>query len=81
MPNEWLLKKFKKKKKKKKKKRNKTQKMWSEKEKKEKKKKRWTIRTLFIFISVTFEFGTNACFLLYHFVEIVLLKILLLSST
>ena len=46
-----------------------------------KKKKRWTIRTLFIFISVTFEFGTDACFLLYYFVEIVLLKILLLSST
>ena len=45
------------------------------------KKKRWTIRTLFIFISVTFEFGTDACFLLYYFVEIVLLKILLLSST
>ena len=37
------------------------QKMWSEKEKKNKnkKKKRWTIRTLFIFISVTFEFGTD----------------------
>ena len=45
------------------------------------KKKRWTIRTLFIFSSVTFEFGTDACFLLYYFVEIVLLKILLLSST
>ena len=30
--------------------------MWSEKEKKMKKKKRWTIRTPFIFISVTFEF-------------------------
>ena len=50
---------------------------------KKKNKKRWTIRTLFIFIfiSVTFEFGTDACFLLYYFVEIVLLKILLLSST
>ena len=46
-----------------------------------KKQKRWTIRTLFIFISVTFECGTGACFLLYYFVEIVLLKILLLSST
>ena len=49
--------------------------------KKWKKKNRWTIRTLFIFISVTFKFGTDACFLLYYFVEIVLLKILLLSST
>ena len=49
--------------------------------KKWKKRKRWTIRTLFISISVTFEFGTDACFLLYYFVEIVLLKILLLSST
>ena len=68
--------------KKKKKNRKKNQKMWSEKEKKMKKnKKRWTIRTLFIFISVTFQFGTDACFLLYYFVEIVLLKILLLSST
>ena len=46
-----------------------------------KKKKRRTIRTLFIFISMTFEFGTDACFLLHYFVEIVLLKILLLSST
>ena len=51
------------------------------KRKKMKKKKRWIIRTLFIFISVTFEFGTDVCFLLYYFVEIVLLKILLLSST
>ena len=68
--------------KKRKKKKKKNWKMWSEKEKKKKKKKtRWTIRTLFIFISVTFEFGTDACFLLYCFVEIVLLKILLLSST
>ena len=48
---------------------------------KKKKSKRRTIRTLFIFISVTFELGTDACFLLYYFVEIVLLKILLLSST
>ena len=67
-------------KKKKKKKEKKNQKMWSEKEKKMK-KKGWTIRTVFIFISVTFEFGTDACFLLYYFVEIVLVKILLLSST
>ena len=51
--------------KKKKKKRKKNQKMWSEKEKKNEKKNRWTIRTLFIFISVTFESGTDACFLLY----------------
>ena len=49
--------------------------------KNENKKKRRTIRTLFIFISVTFELGTDACFLLYYFVEIVLLKVLLLSST
>ena len=51
------------------------------KKKMKKKKKRWTIRTLFIFISVTFEFGTDAYFLLYYFVEMVLLKILLLCST
>ena len=46
--------------------------MWSGgKKKNEKKKNRRTIRTLFIFISVTFELGTDACFLLYYFVEIV----------
>ena len=79
MPNEWLLKKFKKKEKKEKKE---PENVVGKRKKNEKKnKKRWTIRTLFIFISVTFEFGTDACFLLYYFVEIVLLKILLLSST
>ena len=61
--------------------------MWSEKEKKMKKKTPNKQRTkgqyehFFIFISVTFALGTDACFLLYYFVEIVLLKILLLSST
>ena len=69
------------KKKKKKKKREKRTRKCGRKKKKNEKKKRWTIRTLFIFISMTFEFGTDACFLLYYFVEIVLLKILLLSST
>ena len=68
------------KKKKKKKREKRTRKCGRKKKKKMKKKKRWTIRTLFIFISVTFEFGTDAYFL-YYFVEIVLLKILLLSST
>ena len=77
MPNEWLLKKEKKKEKKEKKEPENV----VGKKKNEKKQKRWKKRTLFIFISVTFEFGTDACFLLYYFVEIVLLKILLLSST
>ena len=45
--------------------------------KKKKKKMRDNTNT---FISLTFEFGTDAFFLLYHFVEIVLLKILLISS-
>ena len=77
MPNEWLLKKFKKKKKKK---RKKNQKMWSEKEKKMKKKNDGQYEH-FLFLFQWLEFGTDACFLLYNFVEIVLLKILLLSST
>ena len=76
MPNDWLLKKFLKKEKKREKR---TRKCGRKKKKKMKKKNDG--RTLFIFISVTFEFGTDACFLLYYFVEIVLLKILLLSST
>ena len=58
--------------------------MWSGKEKKMKKKPKKNegqYEHFFIFISVTFEFGTDAYFLLCYFVEIVLLKILLLSST
>ena len=51
------------------------------KKKKKKKRKERTIRKLFIFISVTSELGTDACFLLYYFVENILLKILLLSLT
>ena len=68
---------------KKKKREKKNQKMWTGKEKKWKKtkKKQGQYEHFLFFISVTFRFGTDACFLLYYFVEIVLLKILLLSST
>ena len=70
-------------KKKKRKKREKRTRKCGRKEKKNEKKKKKTMdnTNTFIFISVTFEFGTDACFLLYYFVEIVLLKILWLSST
>ena len=67
------------------KKRKKNQKMWSEKEKKWKKTKKKKNdgqyeHFLFLF-QWLFKLGTDVWFLLYYLVEIVLLKILLLSST
>ena len=63
------------KKKQKKKREKKNQKMWLEKEKRKEKKMKDNTNA---FISMTFR--TDACFLLYCFVKIVLLKILLISS-
>ena len=50
--------------------------------KKMKKKKRKKMRDdTNTFLSMTFEFGTDACFLLHCFVKTVLLKFLLIIST
>ena len=70
MPNEWLLKK--------KKKREKRPRKcgWKKKKNEKKNPKNDAQYEHLIFISETFELGTDACFLLYYFVEIVLLKIL-----
>ena len=50
----------------------------------EKKEKKWKKKKMKdntnAIMSMTFEFGTDACFLLHSFVKIVLVKILLISS-
>ena len=81
MPNEWLLQKFKKKKKKKEREKR-TKKCDRKKKKKWKKKENDGQYEHFLFLfQWLLSLGLTHVFLLYYFVEIVLLKILLLSST